>query len=149
MLHMILSTPWQTHNGVTFTCVSSWKQACWEGVGRFSTLKCVFFFYNSCSIPTEQTLQFVQRELQHLARQTLLTEHVAGGTVACVWYYHLPAVLNFIWIGMKRSGRRCSLEDVYLKPRLFFFLLPHSNFRYAKWLDIVFYTAIPSVPFGI
>lgn len=41
-------------------------------------------FQDSCSIPTEQTLQFVQRELQHLARQTLLTEHVAGGTVACL-----------------------------------------------------------------
>lgn len=56
-------------------------RGCWE---IFDIKVRFFFFYNSCSIPTEQTLQFVQRELQHLARQTLLTEHVAGGTVACL-----------------------------------------------------------------
>lgn len=49
----------------------------WEGV--FNIKVC---FQSSCSFPTEQTLQSVQSELQHLARQTLLMEHVAGGIVA-------------------------------------------------------------------
>lgn len=46
---------------------------------RFSTLKCVF------RIPVQFPLSkyfTCAEELQHLARQTLLMEHVAGGIVA-------------------------------------------------------------------
>lgn len=49
-----------------------WKEGC--------TLKCVF------RIPVQFPLskQFVQTELHQLARQILLMEHVAGGTIACL-----------------------------------------------------------------
>lgn len=76
-------------------------------------------FQNSCSIPTEQTLQFVQKELQHLARQTLLMEHVAGGNVTCLYDITIYLLLlNFIWIGMKRSGKGVHWQT-YLKPSFF------------------------------
>lgn len=145
MLHMILSTPWQTHNRVTFTCVSSWKPACWEGVGRFSTLKCVFlqFLFNS---HWANTSVCAERAAAPLAAKSFNGACCWRHRCLLVWYYHLPAVLNFIWIGMKRSGRRCSLADVYLKPRLFFFSF-HILISDAKWLDIVFYTSIPQCAF--
>lgn len=64
-------------------------------------------------------------------------------TCLLVWYYHLPAVLNFIWIGMKRSGKGMCFQTYQSSSSLFLLLLllPYSNFRHALRLDILFYTS--------
>lgn len=59
-------------------------------------------FQSSCSIPTEQTLQFGSRGASRCA----LLEAALPARVI----YHLPAVLNFIWIEMKK--KRCSPPDL-------------------------------------
>lgn len=96
-------------------------------------------FQNSCSIPTEQTLSVcAERAVAPCAANSFNGACCWRHRCLLVWYYHLPAVLNFIWIEMKRSGKGVHWQT-YLNPS--FFPPPHSNFRHAKWLDIVFYTS--------
>lgn len=107
--------------------------------GRFQIFNIKVCFQSSRSIPSEETLQSVQTELQHLA--TLLMEHVAGGAIACLC--DITIYLLF-WILFELGWK--DQEKVHAGRHIwsFFFssLLPHSNLRHAKRLDIVFYTFI-------
>lgn len=51
-----------------------------QAVARFPTLKCTFF-QDSCSIPTEQTLQFMRTE-RMVEKKTPLMVRLAGGVAA-------------------------------------------------------------------
>lgn len=137
---MIVFTPWQAQNRVSFTCVLSGKTRAPRGCCKIFNIK--VRFQTSCSIPTEQTLQFEQRELQHLVQHTLLTEHVAGGIVACLCDI---SIYPLFWILFELRWK--DQEKVFTSRHTLtpvFFLLPHSNFRHAKWLDVVFYSlALP------
>lgn len=109
----------------------------WELVARYPTLKYIFlnlFHFNS-----------------HWANTSVCAENDAAPRSfngACcwrrrfllVWYFHLPAVLNFIWIGMKRSGEDAvffcrhilTLFFTLLMYAVFFFLLLLAVFRDLK-----------------
>lgn len=72
----------------------------WESVARFSTLKSIFRVLVQFPRSKRSSLgAAVPRGVRCWRRRCLL-----------VWYHHLPAVLNFIWIEMKKE--RCSPADL-------------------------------------
>lgn len=79
-VQVLLLTPLQTHNRRTLTHAVSWKTYVLRGCWEIFKIKVCFLRFSS--IPIEQTLQIVQRELEHLAWHALLMERVAGGTDA-------------------------------------------------------------------
>lgn len=102
---------------------------------RCSALKCVL--RNPVQFPLSKHFSLC-RELQHLARQTLLMEHVAGGTAACLCDITIYLLFWILFeLGWKDPEKVCRH---ILTPVFFFLLPPRSNFRHTNWLDIVFYT---------
>lgn len=95
------------------------------------------FFWIPVQIPLSKHFSLC-RDLLHLAQQTLLIEHVAGGTVAClcdISIYLLFWILFLNWDEKIRKKMQYALVDI---STFRFFL---SNFRGTKWLDIMFYTS--------
>lgn len=108
------SLPYDRHNIVLFFFflhVYCFEKPCaWEGV--FYIKVCL---QSSCSFPTEQTLHFVQRELQHLAQHTLLMEHVAGGIVACLCDITIYLLFWILFeLRWKDREKKCSLAYLNL-----------------------------------
>lgn len=72
----------------------------WESVARFSTLKNIF----------RVLVQFPRSKRSSLGAAAPRGVRCWRRRCLLVWYHHLPAVLNFIWIEMKKE--RCSPADL-------------------------------------
>lgn len=72
----------------------------WESVARFSTLKNIF----------RVLVQFPRSKRSSLGAAAPRGVRCWRRRCLLLWYHHLPAVLNFIWIEMKKE--RCSPADL-------------------------------------
>lgn len=100
----------------TVTHVLSGKLLCWEGILKIFNFE--VNFQSSSLIPTEQTLQFVRSE-----RAVAPCEANSFNAACCwrrhcllVWYFHLPADLNFVWVGIKKDRGKVRVARRILTP---------------------------------
>lgn len=77
----------------------------------------------------------------HLARHTLLMEHVAGGTVACLCDITIYLLFWILFeLRWKDLQKVCAFR--HIGTASFFPFLPRSNFTHALRLDTVFYSLL-------
>lgn len=138
---MIIWRPWQTHNRATFTSVKPLKICVLRGFCVIFYIKVLFFFLDFLLNPHwANTPVCAERAATPCAANSFNGACCWRHRCLLVWYYHLPAVLNFIWIGMKRSGKGVCCRHV-LTLVFFFFLVSFCSLisDMQKWLDIMFY----------